>query len=63
MPCGMRHLIPWPGVEPMLPALGTWSLNHWTTRKVPRVAESGFEAIKTLQRIGGKEGATSAISL
>ena len=25
----------WPGIEPGLPALGAWSLNHWTTREVP----------------------------
>ena len=23
------------GIKPALPALGTWSLNHWTVRKVP----------------------------
>ena len=30
--CG---LVPWPGMEPVPPALGTWSLSHWTTREVP----------------------------
>ena len=30
-----RILVPWPGIEPMPPALGAWSLNHWTTREVP----------------------------
>ena len=24
-----------PGIKPGLPALGAWSLNHWTTREVP----------------------------
>ena len=28
-------LVPWPGIEPMCPALEAWSLNHWTTREVP----------------------------
>ena len=28
-------LVPWPGVEPVLPALGVQSLKHWTTREVP----------------------------
>ena len=28
-------LHPWPGIEPMLPAVETRSLNHWITRKVP----------------------------
>ena len=35
--CGMRDLIPWPGMEPGPPALGAWSLNHWTTREVPQI--------------------------
>ena len=29
-PCGKWDLVPWPGIEPGLPALGTWSLRHWT---------------------------------
>ena len=28
-------LVPRPGIEPMPPALGAWSLNHWTAREVP----------------------------
>ena len=31
--CGI--LVLRPGIEPMLPALGVQSLNHWTTREVP----------------------------
>ena len=31
----MWDLVPWPGIEPGPPALGGWSLSHWTTRKVP----------------------------
>ena len=31
----MWDLVPWPGIEPGSPALGAWSLSHWTTRKVP----------------------------
>ena len=31
--CGI--LVPQPGMEPGPPALGAWSLNHWTTREVP----------------------------
>ena len=30
-----RVLILPPGIEPMPPELGVWSLNHWTTREVP----------------------------
>ena len=35
--CSMWDLVPWPGIEPRPPALGTWSLSHWTTREVPVV--------------------------
>ena len=28
-------LVPLPGIEPVLSALGVWSLNHWTAREVP----------------------------
>ena len=34
--CGMWHLIPWPGILPRPPALGAWSLSHWTTREDPQ---------------------------
>ena len=27
---------PWPGMELVSPELTGWSLNHWTTREVPR---------------------------
>ena len=30
----MWDLVRWPGIEPDPPALGEWSLSHWTTRKV-----------------------------
>ena len=37
-PCHVARgiLVPWPGIEPVSPELGTQSLNHWTTREVPR---------------------------
>ena len=31
--CGLWDLVPWPGIEPGSPALGTWSLSHWATRE------------------------------
>ena len=31
--CGI--LVPWPGIEPVPPAVKAWSLNHWTAREVP----------------------------
>ena len=33
--CSMWALVPGPGMEPRPPALGTWSLSHWTAREVP----------------------------
>ena len=30
-----RILVPRPRMEPMLPAVEAWSLNHWTVREVP----------------------------
>ena len=33
--CGIWDLVPWPEIEPGSPALGAWSLSHWTTRKFP----------------------------
>ena len=38
--CGIWDLVPWPGLEPGFPALGAWSLSHWTTREVPEVSSS-----------------------
>ena len=36
--CSMQDLIPWPGIKPRAPALGVWSLSHWTTKEVHHVA-------------------------
>ena len=30
-----RILVPWPGVEPMPPAVEAWLPDHWTAREVP----------------------------
>ena len=32
--CSMWDLVPWPGIEPVPPPWGAWSLSHWTTREV-----------------------------
>ena len=32
-----RMLLPWPGIEPVPPALEVQSLKHWTAREVPQV--------------------------
>ena len=32
--CCMWDLVPWLGIEPRPPALGVWSLSHWTTRGI-----------------------------
>ena len=34
--CTMGILVPPPWTEPPSPALGTWSLNCWTTREIPK---------------------------
>ena len=34
----MWDLVCWPGIELWSPALGVWSLCHWTTREVPFLA-------------------------
>ena len=33
--CDRRDLVPWSGIKPRPPALGTQSLSHWITREVP----------------------------
>ena len=30
-------LVPWPGIDTVLPAMEAQDLNHWTTREVPYV--------------------------
>ena len=37
--CGMWDLVPPPGIEPRASALGEQTLNYWTTREVPAVAD------------------------
>ena len=34
MACGI--LVPQPGLKPAPPTREVWSLNHWTTREVPK---------------------------
>ena len=42
------YLVPQPGNNPRSPALGAWSLNHWTTREVP-------ELVFFLKKNGGQK--------
>ena len=35
--CGMWDLVSWPDMESGSPALGEWSLSHWTTREAPEL--------------------------
>ena len=45
-------LVPWPGIEPGLSALGAWSLNHWTPREVPPYLKvNWFVTLKTFAAI------------
>ena len=34
-----RILIPQPGVDLVPPAVEAWSLNHWTSREVPKILQ------------------------
>ena len=52
--CGI--LIPWPGIEPVTPALEAQNLNHWTIKEVPLLVitikfqtEQSLEKIQALQ--------------
>ena len=33
--CNYWTVVLWPGIEPVSPALGAWSLNHWASREDP----------------------------
>ena len=33
--CSRWDLSSWPGIEPTVPALEAWGLNHWTAREIP----------------------------
>ena len=54
--CGMRDLVPRPRMELRPPALGAWSLIHWTTREVPACFEFQFETFiqQTIVRSRGE---------
>ena len=34
-----KMLVHQPGIEPVTPALGAWSINHWTAREVPIISD------------------------
>ena len=55
--CGMWDLVPWPGIELGRPALGAWSLSHWTTREAP---SSGTFQMTQLFTSGGQSIGVSA---
>ena len=44
-------LVPQPGIEPMPPALEAWSLNHWSSREVPKDTYLKENKIMTLRQI------------
>ena len=35
VPCGFWDLVPRPEIEPVPPAVESWSPNHWTAREFP----------------------------
>ena len=49
--CSLCDHGPWPGIEPVLPLLGAWSLSHWT-REVPWYFL--FWNLRTPQRLYGR---------
>ena len=50
--CGMWDLVPWPGIKLGPPALGEWSISHWTTREVPgRLVRVSWKARRSNQSI------------
>ena len=58
MNCSMWGVVPWPGIEPRPPALGGWSLSHWTTREIQSSslilwsgAVDGFHMVNHLAKV------------
>ena len=49
--CSMacRILVPWPGIEPPVPYIERWILNHWTPRAVRSHVDLRFPAFRTLR--------------
>ena len=45
--CSMWDLVPWPGIEPGTPALGTQNLSHWITRGVSELFLFVYELFTT----------------
>ena len=58
--CSMWDLVSWPGIEPRPPAWAAWSLNHWTSREVPR---PGFKwpSEQTIRTIPDTHGSPSSV--
>ena len=48
--CSTWELVPWSGIEPGSPALGAWSLSHWTTREVLVLRGSTLDMHKNQER-------------
>ena len=48
----MWDLVPWPAIEPGLPALGVQSLSHWTTSEVPWCPSKKRDIWTQIQRGG-----------
>ena len=52
-------LVPQPEFEPGPPALGAWSLSHWTFREVPMSSNSSLgEAFRSPKSEGNSAGQT-----
>ena len=59
--CSIWELVPWLGIDIRPPALGVWSLSHWTTREV----QTSFEPLSfcCLNRSNGIEFCNTALYL
>ena len=55
----MWDLVPWPGIKPGPPALGAWSLTHWTSREAP---EGVKPSISQLPQSSNKRRAWPSVS-
>ena len=63
--CGMWDLGPWSGIRLGPPALGVWSLSHWTTRVVPscllwHITSFGLNILTCGGFPGGSDGKESS---
>ena len=62
MPHDMQDLSLWPGIEPVSPALGVQSFNHWTTREVPPSSNVFPYSVHVLKHQGAEINKTESLA-